>query len=134
MILADSSVWVDYLRSNPTWQVEELDRLLSVQLVAVGDLILTEVLQGVGPDQKFTRAHSLMTTLPVVEIAGTDIAVQAARNYRQLRAAGVTVRSTIDTLIATRCIEDGLTLLHSDRDFDLFEAHLGLQVVRRPLH
>ena len=129
MILVDSSVWIDHFRGRDTPQVALLDRALASELVAIGDLILAEVLQGFTRDRDFQQAHRLLASLDVVEIGGTAVAVQAAQNFRRLRALGITVRKTIDTLIATRCIGDGLTLLHSDRDFDPFEQHLGLRVL-----
>ena len=127
MILVDSSVWIDYFRGTQTPQTEKLDGLLSNEPIAVGDLILTEVLQGFGSERDFNEAKRLLTSLLVVELGGRDIAIQAARNFRILRAQGVTIRKTIDTVIATRCIESGFTLLHSDRDFDPFVQHLGLR-------
>ncbi|MBV5333674.1 PIN domain nuclease [bacterium] len=127
MILVDSSVWVDYFRGSQTPQTEKLDGLLSSEPIAVGDLILTEVLQGFGSERDFNEAKRLLTSLLVVELGGQEIAIQAARNFRILRAQGVTIRKTIDTLIATRCIENGFTLLHSDRDFDPFVQYLGLR-------
>ena len=129
MILVDSSVWIDHFRGLDTPQVALLDRVLASEPVAIGDLILAEVLQGFTSDRDFNQARRLLTSLTVVEIGGQAIAVQTAQNFRRLRALGVTVRKTIDTLIATRCIADGLTLLHSDRDFDPFEQHLGLRVL-----
>lgn len=129
MILVDSSVWIDFFRGASTPQVDALDRLLGSEPLLIGDLILAEVLQGFTRDRDFNHAHRLLGTLDVVEIGGRDIAVQAARNFRTLRTHGVSVRKTIDTMIATRCIEAGLTLLHSDRDFDPFETHLGLSVL-----
>jgi predicted nucleic acid-binding protein len=126
MILVDSSVWIDYLRGIRTPQSDQLDALLGVQPLAIGDLMLAEVLQGFDSDRDFERGLQLLRTLEVVDIAGQDVAVQAARNFRALRALGVTVRKTIDTLIATRCIIDGHALLYSDRDFDPFVRHLGL--------
>ena len=127
MILVDSSVWIDYFRGTQTPQTEKLDGLLSREPIAVGDLILTEVLQGFGSERDFNEAKRLLTSLLVVELGGRDIAIQAARNFRILRAQGVTIRKTIDTVIATRCIESGFTLLHSDRDFDPFVQYLGLR-------
>lgn len=127
MILVDSSVWIDYFRGSTTPQVERLDSLLGTELVAIGDLMLTEVLQGFTSDRDFNQAKRLMTSLEVVEIAGQEIAIKAARNFRSLRARGITVRKTIDTLIATRCIEGRNPLLFSDRDFDPFVEHLGLK-------
>ena len=129
MILVDSSVWVDYFRGKSTRQTDKLDILLGHELLAVGDLILAEVLQGFESDRDFKAAQRLLTSLAVVEIGGLELAIQAAKNYRELRRRGVTVRKTVDTLIATRCIENGYDLLHCDRDFDPFVEHLGLTVI-----
>ena len=129
MILVDSSVWIDYFRGLITSQTELLDRLLGEEPLAVGDLILTEVLQGFTDDRSFNEAYKLLTALTIVELCGQDIAIQAARNCRALRKLGVTVRKTIDSVIATRCIESGYYLLHNDSDFDVFVKHLGLRVV-----
>ena len=127
MILVDSSVWIDYFRGDASAQAEKLDSLLGTEPIATGDLILTEVLQGFVSDQDFNQAKKLLTSLVVVDLAGQEIAIKAARNFRALRELGITVRKTIDTLIATRCIESKLTLLYSDRDFDPFVEHLGLK-------
>lgn len=127
MILVDSSVWIDYFRGVATPQVERLDELLGSYVVATGDLMLAEVLQGFRSDRDFNEARKLLTSLFIVEVGGRDVSIQAARNFRALRALGVTVRKTIDALIATRCIESRLTLLYSDRDFDPFVRHLELR-------
>ncbi|HEV8146087.1 MAG TPA: PIN domain nuclease [Bryobacteraceae bacterium] len=129
MILVDSSVWIDYFRGTITAQTEALDRLLDNEPVAIGDLMLTEVLQGFADNRDFDAGRNLLTSLTVVDLGGERIAIQSARNFRTLRNLGVTVRKTIDTVIATRCIEDGYELLHNDRDFDPFAKHLGLRVV-----
>lgn len=130
MILVDSSVWIDYFRGTKTFETNILHTLLASEPLAIGDLIVAEVLQGFSAERDFNRARSLLARLDQIQIGGTELAVQAARNFRTLRGLGVTVRKTIDVLIATRCIEDDLFLLHSDRDFDAFEQHLGLRVVR----
>ena len=127
MILVDSSVWIDYFRGTPTPEADKLESLLGVEPIATGDLILTEVLQGFISDRDFSQAEELLTSLVIVDLAGRDIAIQAAKNFRVLRSLGVSVRKTIDTVIATRCIESGLPLLYSDRDFDPFVKHLGLR-------
>ncbi len=127
MILVDSSVWIDYFRGDRTLQTDKLDALLGTELIGMGDLILTEVLQGFDRERDFNRARNLLTSFVIVELAGPNIAIQAARNFRALRARGITVRKTIDTVIATRCIESAYPLLYSDRDFDPFCKHLGLQ-------
>lgn len=126
MILVDSSVWIDLLRNRSTPQTSRLEHLLLSQPVGVGDLILAEVLQGIPSERDFETARQMFAQIPMVMIGGPEVALEAARNYRRLRAVGVTPRKTIDTLIATRCIIDGLPLLFSDRDFDPFVAHLGL--------
>ncbi len=129
MILVDSSVWIDYFGGTDSPQTAKLDELLGSEPLAIGDLILTEVLQGFDAERDFNQAAKLLTSLFVVELGGQEIAIQAARNLRKLRTLGVSVRKTIDTLIATRCIESGYELLHNDRDFDPFAKHLGLRVV-----
>jgi len=129
LILVDSSVWIDYFNGKVTPATEKLDTLLGQETLAIGDLILTEVLQGFDNQRDFDTALQLMLSLEIVTIAGPDLAVAAAGNYRKLRGLGVTVRKTIDTLIATRCIESGFELLHSDRDFEAFIRHLGLLAV-----
>ena len=127
MSLVDSSVWIDYFRGIATPQAEKLDSLLGTEQIAMGDLILTEVLQGFVSDRDFNQAKRLLTSLVVVDLAGQAIAIQAAKNFRSLRAQGITVRKTIDTVIATRCIESRMALLYSEKDFDPFVAHLGLR-------
>ena len=129
MIVVDSSVWIDYFRDADMPQVELLDRLLGSEAIAVGDLILAEVLQGIDSDREFRTVLQLMQRYIIIEISSETVAIEAARNYRRLRGMGITVRKTIDTLIATRCIIDGHELLYSDRDFDPFVAYLGLGVV-----
>jgi predicted nucleic acid-binding protein len=127
MILVDSSVWIDYFRGVVSAQTDKLDSLFGQQILVTGDLIVAEVLQGFQSESAFNKAKRLMTAnMTVVSLVGPEIAIQAARNYRALRANGVTVRKTIDTLIATYCIEHALSLLFSDRDFTPFVDHLGL--------
>ena len=129
MILVDSSTWVDYFRGVSTTQTGRLHSLLDSEPLAIGDLILAEVLQGFTNNSDFNKAKGLLTSLDVVDIGGVDIAIQAAKNFRTLRGFGITVRKTIDTLIATRCIESGYVLLHNDRDFEPFVKHFKLRVV-----
>lgn len=128
MILVDSSVWIDYFRSADTAQVALLDSLLGRSPLAIGDLIAAEVLQGVRDEQEFRSVKTTLEAFDHIDLVGYELAVKASENYRSLRARGVTIRKTIDTLIATRCIEDGLTLLHADQDFVPFVEHLGLRV------
>jgi predicted nucleic acid-binding protein len=129
MILVDSSVWIDYFRGIPSPQTACLDDLLGVQPIAIGDLILIEVLQGCQSEAEFNHVKRILLNLDVVALGGLDLAIQAARNYRLLRSRGITVRKTIDVVIATYCIEYGYSLLHNDRDFLPFAEHLGLTML-----
>ncbi|MCA1662565.1 MAG: PIN domain nuclease [Novosphingobium sp.] len=115
MILVDSSVWIDAFRNRQTPETDRLRSMLGRGPVALGDLILVEILQGTDTERDFNRVRQLLADFPIIEIGGSEIAVQAARNYRRLRSLGITARKTIDTLIATRCIEDGHSLLYRDR-------------------
>ena len=127
MIVVDSSVWVDYFTGRSTPEADELHSLLGQELVAIGDLILTEVLQGFKTDKDFHKARKLLLSLNVVNMLDTSIALKSAENFRSLRKKGVTVRKTIDSIIATWCIENRSPLLHSDKDFRPFHEHLNLE-------
>jgi predicted nucleic acid-binding protein len=127
VILVDSSVWVDYFRGADNPATRRLQLALDSEPVLTGDLVLAEVLRGFRSDLEFQRARAVLESQPYIELGGMDIALKAARNYRRLRANGITISSTIDTIIATRCIEDHFKLLYCDRDFDPFVKHLGLR-------
>jgi len=126
----DTSVWIDYFNGKATAETEVLDRLLGIESLIVGDLVLVEVLQGFRSDRDFRQALGLLAALEFREMVGQRVALASARNYRMLRAQGVTVRKTVDVIIGTFCILNGHRLLHSDRDFDPIESHLGLEVVK----
>ena len=130
MVLADTSVWVDYFNGVVNWQTDRLDWLLGAQPVALGDLILTEILQGFDRETDFQRALAALSGLPFYELGGYRLCLQAANNYRTLRRRGISVRKTIDVIIATGCIEWDLELLHNDRDFVPMERVLGLKVLK----
>lgn len=127
MTLADASVWIDLLRGRMTAPARRLAELRESGELAVADLTLAEVLQGTRDAADFARVEGLLARLPLIEAGGLRVATEAARNYQRLRARGRTPRSTIDTLIATRCIADGHALLFSDRDFEPFVEWLGLR-------
>jgi|ERR1700685_880889 predicted nucleic acid-binding protein len=129
MIVVDSSVWIDYFNGRPTSEADVLSRIAPLQLV-VGDLIMAEVLQGFALERDFRIAETAFAALQFRAMGGHEIAIAAARNHRALRSRGITPRSTIDTIIATFCITEGHDLLHCDRDFDPFERHLSLRVLR----
>ncbi len=129
MILVDSSVWIDYFRGASTAGADRLDAALGITPVAIGDLMLAEVLRGFRREQDFAAARTLLLELTIVELGGRSIALRTAENCRRLRRLGFTVRGTVDAFIATWCIEHGVPLLHADRDFRGFEEHLGLSSV-----
>ena len=123
--LVDTSVWIDFFAARPTQEVARLKRLVGYEELLIGDLILTELLQGVRTDQEANLIESAFRTYPVVALVGEKAARRSAFNYRALRHQGVTVRKTIDCLIATWCIDNRVPLLHNDRDFRPF-VQLGL--------
>jgi len=128
LVIVETSVWVDYLREVHNAPTEWL-RMHSSSEIGLTDLTLCEVLQGVRSAASFSKVRKQLMLFPIVPAGGTWIALAAAQNYLTLRDRGITVRKTIDCLIATCCIENGHLLLHRDRNFDGFEKHLGLHVV-----
>lgn len=129
MTIVDTSVWIDYLTNQTNAQTEWLESRLGGVSLGLTDVILCEVLQGIRDDGKFGLVRKQLGQLELYETCGQELAVASAWNYRKLRARGHTVRTTVDCLIATLCIEKDYRLLHRDRDFEVFERHLGLQVV-----
>ncbi|HPC74766.1 MAG TPA: PIN domain nuclease [Syntrophales bacterium] len=129
MILVDSSVWIDYFNGRPTPQTDWLDAALGKVPIVIGDLILTEVLQGFQNERDFRIARDLLLRIPFMPMGGSELALESAGNYRILRKKGVTVRKTIDVMIGTFCIHYRIPLLHDDRDFDPMVTYLGLEVI-----
>lgn len=128
-ILVDSSVWIDYFNGRLTWETDHLDRIVSTTFLYVGDVILAEVLQGFRRDKDYELARTALERFPILPLVGRDVAILAAQNYRYLRQRGITIRNTIDCLVASYCIANEFTLLHADRDFVPFEEYLGLSTV-----
>lgn len=129
MILVDSSVWIDFFNGVDSPQVAVLDASLGAVPIPTGDLILTAVLQGFRQARDFNAAKTALEQFEYRDMAGRDIAVQSAENYRLLRRSAITPRKTIDVIIATFCVQSGVALLHADRGFDRMEEILGLSVV-----
>jgi predicted nucleic acid-binding protein len=129
MIVVDSTVWIDYFSNRDNLQTTWLELELGRQTIALTDMILCEVLQGIRYDARFSEVIQELSSLVVFDTGGKNLAIATARNYRFLRQRGYTVRKTIDCYIATFCINGAHLLLHRDRDFDLFEKHLGLGIV-----
>lgn len=126
MIVVDSSVWIDYFSGVDNKQSNLLDNTLGLKPVAIGDLILTEVLQGFRHDKDYKTARMLFEDLTIFDMLGKKMALKSADNFRALRNKGITVRKTADVIIASFCIDRKLPLLFSDKDFKPFVKHLGL--------
>jgi predicted nucleic acid-binding protein len=129
LIVVDSSVWIDFFNGRTTPQTHKLTMLLGETELLIGDVILCEVLQGARSEAHARTLRKQLAEFDCVPMLDPELAVDAAANYRKLRALGVTVRKTIDLIIGTCCLERKYVLLHADRDFDCMETHLGLRVV-----
>ena len=129
MVVIDTSVLVNYFSGRIDVKTEWLDQQNDLGQVGITDLVLTAVLQGIRDEDSLTETLNALGQFTVFDTGNRNLAINAARNYRALRKLGLTIRSTIDCLTATFCIESGHELLHSDRDFDAFEQHLGLRVL-----
>jgi len=129
VILIDSSVWIDYFNGHKTAQTDWLDASLGNRPIIMGDLIITEVLQGFHKDKDFKIARDLLLGIPFMPMVGQSLALESAMNYRFLRRKGVTVRKTIDVMIGTFCIHHQIALLHDDKDFDPMVVFLGLDTI-----
>ena len=129
MVIVDSSVWVGYFNGQLTEKTNLLHSILGNQPIGVGDLIVSEVLQGFRNDKDFEKAKNYFARMSIFEMGGIEIAIRSAENYRSLRKKGITVRKTIDMIIGTFCIENDFVLLHDDKDFKQLEIHLDLQTL-----
>ena len=129
MVIVDTTVWIDYLRGTENPETRWLDRELQRQRLGLTDLILCEVLQGIREQSAFARVRADLLKFRIFQTGGSELAIAAAQNYRDLRQRGYTVHKTIDCLIATFCLQAKHELLHRDHDFDCFEKVLGLQVL-----
>ncbi len=129
MILADSSVWIDFFNGRASAETDKLYEILGLEEIVIGDLILAEVLQGFRSDSDYKAAKNVLTSLTVHELLGKDMAIKSANNFRKLRKKGITIRKTADVIIATYCIENKIPLLFSDKDFIPFVDNLRLKSV-----
>ncbi len=128
MIMVDTSVWESFFNGNNDYAARELDRLLEIRAnLVIIPIVLTEVLQGFRSDSGFARAKDLLTQLPIL-VPSIDTHVFAAELYQTLRRKGVTVRGTIDCLIAQVCIENNALLLSLDRDFQFIAQNTPLDL------
>jgi predicted nucleic acid-binding protein len=130
MVVVDTTVWIDYVHGVDMPHTNALDNELFHNQVVTGDLLITEFLQGFRSDKDYEAAKKIMDSLIYYDMLGKDIALKAAANFRFLRKNGITIRKTIDVIIATFCIEHDFPLLHNDRDFEPMEKYLGLRVYK----
>jgi predicted nucleic acid-binding protein len=128
MIVVDSSVWIAKLRNYSSAATQKLDAMIDTDEVAVGDVVLLEVLQGARGDRDASRLEYYLKSFHIVRMLDPEIAVTAAVNFRRLRSKGITIRKTVDLIIGTFCIEHGHSLLQDDRDFAPMVEHLGLRL------
>jgi predicted nucleic acid-binding protein len=130
MSIVDSSVWIDYFNSKKTAQTDWLDLSPGNVPIIMGDLILTEVLQGFQSNKDFKTAKDFLLRIPFMTMGGQALALKSATNYRFLRKKGIAVRKTIDVMIGTFCIHHRIPLLHDDRDFDPMVKFFKLKTVK----
>lgn len=119
MIVVDTSVWVDVLRGRRTRQARRCTELIERgDPVALTDVIYAEILQGLGSDEDVELVDRHLRAFPILRLEGLDDFALAAELYRTARRSGVTIRKTLDCLIAAPCVRTGSPLLHADADFD----------------
>ena len=127
MILVDSSVWIDFFNGIENAETDKLNEILGLEEVVIGDLILAEVLQGFRRDRDYKIAKDVLTSLTVHDLTGKEMAIKSANNFRKIRKKGITIRKTVNVVIATYCIENKIPLLFTDKDFAPFVENLRLR-------
>jgi len=130
LVLIDTSAWIEYFRNGDSLTVTTIDYCLTNESVCIGDLIYCEIVQGIKHAQTGKYISSFLLALPQFDLAGFHIAEKAAFNYRLLRSRGITIRKTIDVIIATFCMENNIALIHFDKDFDAMEKHIQLKIYK----
>jgi predicted nucleic acid-binding protein len=129
VIVVDTSVWIDVLNDTAAPQAQRCVQLIeSGQPLALTDVILTEVLQGLRSDREAALVERHLRAFPILRLEDLDDFVLAARLYRAARRAGVTIRKTLDCLIAAPCVRTGAPLLHADEDFDRLATCTPLRI------
>jgi len=127
MILVDSSVWIDFFNGTANTETDKLNEILGLEEIVIGDLILAEVLQGFKNDKDYKTAKNILTSLTVHDLLGKELTIKSANNFRKLRKKGITIRKTVDVIIATYCIENKIPLLFTDKDFMPFVVNLRMK-------
>jgi predicted nucleic acid-binding protein len=131
MILVDTSVWIDFLRGENSLERQILHKLIEgEEEISITGIILTEILQGIKEDEKYQKTRDYLLEFPMYEPSGINTYIDAARIYRECRNNGKTIRSTVDCIIAAICLENDLSILHRDRDYDIIQECVGLKVIK----
>lgn len=129
MIVVDTSVWIDVLNDTASEGAEECARLIEAgEPVALTDVIFAEILQGLRSEREAALVERHLRAFPVLRLGGLDDFGLAAQLYRSARRAGVTIRKTLDCLIAAPCVRTGAPILHADADFERLAACTELRV------
>jgi predicted nucleic acid-binding protein len=129
MIVVDTSVWIDVLNENATPAAERCIELIETgEPVALTDVVFTEILQGLRSEEEASSVEEHLRAFPVLRLDGLHDFALAAELYRTARREGVTIRKTLDCLIAAPCVRTGAPLLHADADFDRLATCTDLRI------
>jgi predicted nucleic acid-binding protein len=129
MIVVDTSVWIDVLNDNATEVASRCVELIeSGEPIALTDVIFTEILQGLGSEEDVRLVEEHLRAFPILSLDGLADFALAAELYRSARRVGITLRKTLDCLIAAPCIRTGAPLLHADADFDRLATCTALRL------
>ena len=128
IVLVDTSVWINFFKGIETGSSLFLKNNLSKIIIATCPVIVQEVLQGVLYDKEFKRVNSYFNALTRFSDNRYELALDAARLYRDIRKAGFTIRKPNDCLIACYAIKNNVRLLHDDKDFYHIQMNSGLLV------
>lgn len=127
MILVDTTVWIDFFAARSTAQVITLETLIKGREdICICGIILTEVLQGIRKETEFRKTRDLFNSLILLPMTYSTF-VRSAEIYRDLRKRGITIRKSVDCMIASVALENDIPLLHNDKDFHPIEKHCGLK-------
>jgi len=127
MVLVDTTVWIDFFTARSSDHVVALENLIrDREDICICGIVLTEVLQGIGKDSEFKKTRDLLTNLLFLPMP-YPVFLKAAEIYRDLRRKGITIRKTVDCMIASVAIENNIPILHNDKDFKAIEDVFGLK-------
>ena len=130
MTCVDTTILIDLFAGREVPHVARFETLIAQgEDICLCGVILTEVLQGIKEDSEYAQVETVLANFVFLPMTRETFRL-AARLYRSLRAQGITIRNSVDCMIAAVCIEYQVPLLHHDRDFEFIAAHSALQIVR----